>query len=148
MREAIVIGLGNEFRGDDGVGLIAARQIRERGFHAVEHEGDLAALMDRWKGADCVILMDAVSSGTAPGTLHRFDASVSALPRELFKSSTHTLDVADAVELSRALGTLPARVFVFGVEAQDFSPGKALSAGVQLTLPILIEEVISCMKHH
>jgi hydrogenase maturation protease len=145
--ETIVIGLGNEFRGDDGVGLLAAQQLRERGLAAVEHDGDLAALIDLWKGAAFIILIDAVSSGAAPGKLHRFDASASRLPREVFKSSTHTLDVADAVELSRALGTLPARVLVFGVEARDFSPGKGLSSEVQRAVPILIEEVISCMKH-
>jgi hydrogenase maturation protease len=143
----IVIGIGNEFRGDDAAGLIVARQLREQGLSAVEHEGDLTALMDRWNGAASVILIDAVRSGGAPGMLHRFDASASPLPRELFKSSTHTLDVADAVELSRALGTLPARVLVFGIEAKDFSAGKGLSAEVQRALPILIEEVISCMKH-
>jgi hydrogenase maturation protease len=147
MSEMIVIGLGNEFRSDDGVGLIAARRLRARGLAAVEHEGDFAALIDRWRGAAGVILIDAVSAGTVPGTLHRFDASASPLPRELFKSSTHTLDVADAVELSRALGTLPARVVVFGIEAKQFSAGKGLSAEVQDALPILIEEVISCMKH-
>src|SRR5688572_24132063 len=82
MSGAIVIGLGNEFRGDDGVGLIAARQLRERGLAAVDHEGDLAALIDRWKGAARVILIDAVASGAAPGTVHQFDASASPLPRE------------------------------------------------------------------
>jgi hydrogenase maturation protease len=147
MNEMIVIGLGNDFRGDDGVGLVAARRLEERGLNSVEHEGDMATLIDRWKGAAAVILIDAVSSGAAPGTLHRFDASASPLPRDLFKSSTHTLDVADAVELSRALGTLPARVLVFGVEARDFSHGSGLSSEVQRTLPVLIEEVISCTKH-
>lgn len=142
----IVIGLGNEFRHDDAAGLVAARRLRERGMAAEEHEGDLATLIDRWKGADGVILMDAVSSGAAPGTLHRLDVSTSPLPRELFKSSTHALGLADAVELSRTLGTLPARVLVFGVEARDFTAGLGLSAEVERALSALVEEVASCTK--
>ena len=144
----IVIGLGNEFRRDDAVGLIAARRLRENGFAAEECEGDVATLIDRWKGADVVILMDAVSSGAVPGTLHRLDVSSSPLPRELFKSSTHAFGLAEAIELSRTLGTLPARVFVFGVEAQDFTAGVGLSPEVEGVLPVLVEEVVSCMKHH
>ena len=144
----IVIGLGNEFRRDDAVGLIAARRLRENGFAAEEFEGDVASLIDRWKGADGLILMDAVRSGAIPGTLHRLDVSASPLPRELFRSSTHALGLAEAIELSRTLGTLPARVFVFGVEARDFTAGVGLSPEVEGVLPVLVEEVVSCMKHH
>ena len=143
----MVIGLGNEFRHDDAIGLIAARRLRERGVPAEEHEGDLAILIDRWKRADGLILIDAVTSGAAPGTVHRLDVSASPLNREVFKSSTHALGLADAVELSRTLGTLPARVFVFGVEVRDLSAGVGLSPEVERALPALLEEVLTCMKH-
>ena len=59
----IVIGLGNEFRHDDAAGLIAARRLRDAGVAAEEYDGDLMMVMDRWKGSDAVILIDAVSSG-------------------------------------------------------------------------------------
>jgi hydrogenase maturation protease len=144
----IVIGLGNEFRHDDAAGLVAARRLRERGMAAEEHEGDLVTLIDRWKGADGVILIDAISSGAAPGTLHRLDVSASPFPRELFKSSTHALGLTEAVELSRTLGTLPARVLVFGVEAGDFTAGVGLSEEVERALSSLVEEVVSCTKPH
>jgi hydrogenase maturation protease len=143
----IVIGLGNEFRHDDAVGLIAARRLRECGVPAEEHEGDLASLIDRWKQSDVLILIDAVTSGATPGTLHRLDVSAAPLNRELFQTSTHALGLADAVELSRTLGTLPARVLVFGVEVQDLRAGVGLSPEVEQALPILLEEVLTCTKH-
>jgi hydrogenase maturation protease len=144
----IVIGLGNEFRHDDAIGLIAARRLREYGVPSEEHEGDLAALMDLWKSADGVILIDAVASGAPPGTVHRLDVSVSPLNRELFRNSTHALGLADAVELSRTLGTLPPRVYVFGVEVRDLSAGVGLSPEVEGALPALLGEVLTCTKHH
>ena len=143
----MVIGLGNEFRHDDAIGLVAARRLGERGIPAEEHEGDLATLMSRWAGADGLILIDAVTSGAAPGTVHRLDVTASPLKRELFKGSTHALGLADAVELSRALGTLPARVLVFGVEVRDVNTGIGLSPEVEQALPGLVEEVLACMKH-
>jgi hydrogenase maturation protease len=140
----IVIGLGNEFRHDDAVGLIAARRLREYGLPSEEHEGDLATLMNRWKSADGVILIDAVTSGASPGTIHRLDVSATPLKRGLFKSSTHTFDLADAVELARTLGALPARVYVLGLEVRDVSVGVGLSSEVESALPALLEEVLSC----
>src|SRR5262245_13215425 len=138
----MVVGLGNEFRHDDAVGLITARRLREREVEAEEHEGDLATLMDRWKDSESLILIDAVASGAAPGTLYRLDVSASPLDRNLFKSSTHALGLSDAIELSRAMGTLPDRVVVFGVEVRDVTAGVGLSVEVAEAIPLLIEAVV------
>jgi hydrogenase maturation protease len=144
----LVIGLGNEFRHDDAVGLVAARRLRERGAPAEEHEGDMANLMERWQAADGLILIDAVCSGAPPGTVHRLDVSTSPLNRELFKNSTHALGLADAVELARTIGMLPAQFYVFGVEVRDLSAGVGLSPEVERALPALIKEVLTCTKRN
>jgi len=137
----IVIGVGNDFRHDDAAGLIAARRLRELGVDAETHEGDPLTLMDRWKGSDDLILIDAVVSGAVPGTLHCLDASHVPLPAEMFKASTHVLGLADAIELSRALNMLPPRVVVFGVEARDTTPGIGLSREVECALPRLVDAI-------
>jgi len=139
----IVIGLGNEFRHDDAAGLIVARRLRELGLPAEEHDRDPVALINRWTGETGVILVDAVYSGTAPGTLHRIDMSASRLPREPFLRSTHAFRLVEAVELSRVVGTLPPHIFFFGVEGMDFTPGIGVSAEVESALPILTQEVLS-----
>jgi hydrogenase maturation protease len=51
----LVIGLGNDFRRDDGAGRIAARRVRELAgdtVHVVEESGEGAALMDTWRDAE------------------------------------------------------------------------------------------------
>ena len=138
----IVIGLGNEFRRDDAVGLIAARRLRDLGLPAEEHEGDLVTLMERWRQVDNLILIDAVSSGAMPGTLHRLDVSDSFPNRDLFNNSTHALGLADAVEMSRTLGTLPPHVIVFGIEVRDVTAGLGLSSEVEATLSLLVDQVL------
>jgi hydrogenase maturation protease len=144
----LIIGLGNEFCHDDAVGLIAARRLRECGVSAEEYEGDMTNLMERWQAADAVIVIDAVCSGAPPGTVHRLDASTSPLQRELFKNSTHALGLVDAVELARAIGMLPAKVYVFGMEVRDLSAGVGLSPEIERALPALIEEVLTCAKRN
>src|SRR5512143_4000926 len=106
-RSIILIGVGNPCRGDDGAGLAVARWLRPRvprGVTVLEHDGEPASLIAAWEGANAVILADAVSSGSAPGTIRAIDAAETPLDLDSFRHSTHSFGVAEAVELSRALG--------------------------------------------
>jgi hydrogenase maturation protease len=140
---ATVIGVGNEYRSDDAAGLVVARRLRARGVEAVEQEGESVALLEAFAGCDAVVLVDAVHSGAAPGTVHRVDASHRALPAELRgSSSTHAVGVSEAIELARALDRLPARVLVFGLEGERFEAGTGLSAAVEAAVDPLVEAIL------
>jgi hydrogenase maturation protease len=126
----VVIGVGNLYRRDDGVGLLIARQVHAAavpGVHVREETGEGAALIDAWQGTDRVILCDAVHSGAAPGTIHRLEAHRQPIPAGFFHYSTHAFSVAEAVELARALGQLPLHLVLYGVEGADFTAGVGLS---------------------
>jgi hydrogenase maturation protease len=130
----VVVGVGNEYRGDDGVGLVVAARLRDRlpdGVEVVRCEQELSRLIDAWEGADAAIVVDAVESGSEPGTLHRFDADDDAIPARVFRSSTHAFGVGEAIELARVLGRLPDRVIVYGVEGGDFTAREGLTAAVE-----------------
>jgi len=133
MSRRIVIGVGNDYRGDDAVGLAVARRVAGLvgdDVVVLECEQEPTRLLDAWGGADVALVVDACASGGAPGTVHRFDASDEPLPARVFRSSTHAFGVGDAVELSRALQRLPRRVVVYGVEGGDFAAGATLSPPV------------------
>ena len=102
----------------------------------------------RLEGADSLWLVDAVSSGAPPGTVHRIDAGGRALPADLFRASTHHLGLADAVELARALGRLPARVVFYGIEGESFDAGQGLTTdvagAVECVAQTVQEEVERC----
>ena len=123
----IVIGVGNEWRHDDGAGLEVARRVG-----GLQLGGEPIGLVDALDGADEVVLVDAVSSGAPPGTLHVFEAGDGPLPVELFgSSSTHALGVAEAIEIARSLGRLPRHVRVVGIEGARFDYGRGLSSDVE-----------------
>jgi hydrogenase maturation protease len=127
---SIIIGIGNSFRGDDGAGLVAARMLRERALRdtvVLESDGDPASLIEAWTGADAAFIIDAVSSGAAPGSLHVIDARRKTLDGDLFRHSTHAFGVAEAVEISRTLETIPPVFWVYGIEGRDFRPGSTMS---------------------
>ncbi len=108
-----------------------------------EHEGEALALLDVWEGAEAVVLVDAIRSGAAPGTIHRVDATATAIPERLRgSSSTHAVGVGEAIELARALGRLPKTVLLFGVEGQRFEAGGGLSGEVEAMVGRLADAVL------
>jgi hydrogenase maturation protease len=142
----VVIGVGNEYRGDDGVGIVIARRLRAQLAAAVdvmEAGGEGAQLLDAWRGAASVLLLDAAHSGAPPGTIHRFDAGAQSIPSAFFHYSAHAFSVAEAIELSRALHELPANLVVYGIEGSCFEPGIGLSPAVAAAVDFVVAQVVS-----
>ena len=76
-----------------------------------------------------------------PGTVHRFDAAAAPLPAAAVRSGTHAFGVADAVELARALGRLPARLDVYAIEGGSFAAGDGLTPAVARAVVTLAERL-------
>lgn len=147
----MVIGVGSP-QGDDWVGWELAERLRASEVLAPWsarisislHDRPGAALLQVWRGGGQVILLDAVRSGAAPGTVHRFDAAdLMAQPRQL---STHGFGVADAVQLAAALDALPPSLRFFGVEIDPAHTEMCLSDTVHAALPALVEEIEALMQ--
>lgn len=141
----LLIGVGNAYRHDDAVGLIIAWWLKEKSVDHVrvrEEIGEGTSLMESWKDADEVILIDAVQSGAPPGTLHRLDAHAQQIPTDFFHYSTHAFSVAEAIELARALKRLPPRLIVYGIEGKNFEAGEGLSPEVKNALPEMVKQIL------
>ncbi len=148
---AVVIGVGNELRGDDAAGLIVARRLRERAATqalVLAWEADPAGLPEAWIGAEMAIVVDTVVSGAEPGTVQRFDASVAPLPARLARSSTHALGVAEAIELARALDRLPGHTIVYGIEGRSFAAGAPLDPAVERAVDETLTRVVAELAAH
>ena len=102
--------------------------------------------MEAWRGAPFVVLCDAVQSGAAPGTVHRLDPAREPVPTGFFRYSTHAFSVAEAIELARALGELPPRMRVYGIEGADFAAGMALSPAVAGAVDPVVRAVVADLQ--
>ena len=67
---------------------------------------------------------------SAPGTVRRFDATITPLPISVNLASTHGMGAAEAIELARSLDRLPPRLLVYGIEGSTFHPGQPMSQAV------------------
>lgn len=144
----VVIGIGNEFRRDDGVGIAVARRLKNRlpeSVKIIEQSGEAASLMEAWQGAESVIVIDAISSGAPPGTVRRVDLTTAEIPAGLCRSSSHHFGVAEAVGLARELKRLPARLVLIGIEGEDFSEGTECSEKVTLAIECASDVVLDAV---
>ncbi len=134
---ARVVGMGHPFRSDDGVGPWMAQQLTARGCAAVTMAGDGAALMDLFDPDVALLVIDAMESGQPPGIVRVFDAGLEPLDAA-FRNSTHEFGLTAAIETARALGTLPASLWVLGIEGATFGFGETLSPAVRASAEALL----------
>ena len=140
----LLIGVGNEMRTDDGVGLYVARQLGLRlpdNVRTVEQSGEGTSLMSLWRTAQHVLIVDAVMSGSQPGTIHRVNALTTRLQKGFLRSSSHLFGVCEAIELARELNELPKTLLLYGIEAESVEPGIGLSESLVRSLPDLLHRI-------
>jgi hydrogenase maturation protease len=141
-RDTIVIGIGNDFRRDDGVGLTAAHRIAERnlpGVRVVSGISEPAALLEAWSGATRAVVVDAVTGANSAGRIRRWtgpDLETSAVV------SSHTLGLAQTYALGQALARMPNELVVFTVDVIDTNHGIGLTQAVAAAVPSLVDAII------
>jgi len=124
---ACLVGVGNSFRRDDGVGPWLARSLERSGFEVFD-AGDVLEnyVFDIARaGSRNVILMDAVSAALDPGSVIFGSLDAIGEPEGL---STHKL----ALRLcGRIFETHGKRTFLLGIVPRDLEFGTGLSAEVE-----------------
>jgi hydrogenase maturation protease len=144
-----VIGIGSP-AGDDQAGwrvvdALAARAVTKPGTVLLEKlDRPGAALIERFSGADCVILVDAVDSGAAPGRIHRLRAADWAAYRG--GVSSHGFGVFDALALAQALQALPPRLEVYGIEIASAGAGEAPGPAVCAAVARLADQLAALLE--
>jgi hydrogenase maturation protease len=143
--DVVVIGVGNAMRGDDAVGILVARRIREldHSIKVVEGSADATYLMEAWDNAKLAFIVDATRAGGEPGTVYHMHVGKLPIPARLFRYSTHNYDVSEAIELARALGKLPPSLIIYGIEGENFEAGRGLSDEVEEAAKRVTESVLA-----
>lgn len=141
----VVIGIGNEFRRDDGAGPAVVARLSELLLPGVERtvsDGEPIRLIEAWRGASLAIVVDAVRAEPPnPGRLHRFElyrpgsATASGV-------SAHGMGLDDAIRLALALERMPARLILHAVEVADVSQGIGLTPAVAAAANALVLAVL------
>jgi hydrogenase maturation protease len=148
----LILGLGNLLLGDDGVGPLALARL-ERDYRIpagvrLAEGGTLGLrLLDEIAEARHLILVDAVATEEAPGTLVRLDGE-EVMDAVRDRLSVHQVGVADLLDAARLIGRYPASVVLLGVVPGRIGLAVTRTAAVDEAIPALISAVIEEAKIH
>lgn len=137
----LVLGIGNTLLADEGVGIVAMRELEAR-FGAREDmeflDGGTLSFTLAVPIAECdaLLVIDAAELGAAPGSVRSFEGE--EMERFLGanrKSSVHEVGLLDLMSISRLTGHWPERRALIGVQPAVVNWGEALTPQVAAALP-------------
>ena len=156
----LIAGVGNELRQDDAFGVLLAKKLLDEamfpdnvtvmeigsaGIHLVQQ------LFDKY---DVLILLDVVSWGGEPGTVHFKEIEVKDI-RELpaeekneFMADMHYINPLKALMLAKALNVYPQKVLFLGCESGEHEEiGIGLSPAVSNAIPEAFTKIKDWFKN-
>jgi hydrogenase maturation protease len=149
--KTIVLGLGNPLIADDSVGLRVVAELKrllsERADVEVgeDYWGGLR-LMERMIGFDRAIIIDAIQTGAASGTIHQLTPDGIATQRS---ASAHDVNLSTALEFGRrADARLPRNtdIYLVGIEAKDtLTFSEQCTPSVEAAIPQAVATVLEIL---
>lgn len=149
--KTLILGLGNPLITDDSVGLRVVAELRPllEGCDGIEVDEDYwggLRLMERMEGYDRAVVIDAIQTGDAPGTIHHL--AVESIPTQR-SASAHDVNLPTALAFGRQHGLALPRdenILLVAIEAEDILTfGEACTPAVQAAIPRAVQYVLDVL---
>jgi hydrogenase maturation protease len=140
LSKILVIGVGNPFRHDDGIGseIIKILQLENNSnFVLIDGGTDSLALIDRLAEYKKAIIIDAVEMKKSPGAVKLFTPVEAKIKIKSDVLSTHGLGLAEMLKLIEQLN-IKTEIKIIGVQPKDISFGEGLSNEVKSQIPQIL----------
>jgi len=142
--EVCFVGIGNEFRSDDGVGLAVVRDLEQKYSERCPFyyfQEDTISILSLFELYSRIVIVDAVVTGEKPGTIHRLDLTDHIPDSVEMKFSGHILDIFDVLRMEKELyGSYP-EIHFFGIEGINFHHGTEMNDDVKIAADRLTEKL-------
>ena len=157
--KTLVLGLGNELYGDDGVGIHVVRKLKQE---LEEKKGTTSwldnvfleecslsglALLDIIVGYDFLIIIDTIKrSNPVTGKIHVLEGKNL---RHIPGPSPHYVSIPQTLEVGEKIGLeVPSKIKIIAVEAKNmYNLGEGLTEEMTRVIPELVEEVKKVLKN-
>ena len=149
--KTLVLGIGNDILGDDGVGIHIARDVARRVSNAdvtIEETGAAGlSLLERIKGFQRLIIADAIlTDNTEVGKIHRL--TLKDLAKTNDSITPHDAALRTTLEIGNNLfpGEMPTDVVIYGVQTHNVEivtgeMTKAVKAAVPRVAKMIMAEI-------
>jgi hydrogenase maturation protease len=150
--KTLILGLGNTLLGDDGVGILLARELEKvlspsNGFTVMESSLWGLALIDLILGFDHVIILDAIKTGKyRVGNVH--EIKVADFTGLSSASTPHFVGLPTVLRLGQELGLdVPSQISVIGIEVNDpYSFGENLTPELKKNFPRILHQILRILQ--
>lgn len=142
MKEILVLGLGNELLGDDAVGIIALRELKQlydEKIDLIESSESGLRLLDYILGYRKVLILDSIKKDSeAPGVIEEIDIMNYEEPYS--PKSPHYIGLPYTLRLAKNLNLdLPETIKVLAINVEDpYTINQELTQPVKLALPYYV----------
>jgi hydrogenase maturation protease len=142
----LILGVGSP-SGDDQAGWLVVDALRVLGVEnlvgvvvdKLDRPG--ASLVARFESANHVVLIDAMQSSEAVGSIRHFDRE--DWPQYESGLSSHGFGVLAALALARELGGLPPRLDLYGIEIASANPGEVPGEAIRTAVQELARQIVN-----
>jgi len=157
--KTLVLGLGNELYGDDGVGIHVVRKLKQELKKRKENLSDLRdadfeecplsgiALLDIIVGYETLIIVDTIKKqNPVSGRIHLIEGkSLRSIPGP----SPHYVSLPQTLEIGKKLGLkVPSKVKIIAVEAKNiYDLGEGLSEEMIKSIPKINQKIKELLKN-
>ena len=138
----LVIGLGNEFRGDDAFGIRVVEYLQSNGFNKADcliEQSDLTRILELWGDRDVIVVDCLHLNGEGIGSIHEFDTIELLLDESL--SSTHGVSLKQTYQLAETVNKRPRSLKIIAAVGRDWSMGNSMDEKLESVIPIVAEMV-------
>lgn len=142
----LVVGLGNEFRGDDAFGIVVVQQLVESFPDLAEYileQNDLTRLLDRWEDRKVIIVDALFAPNPKPGQIHQARSLEEISFINTKQYSSHGVDLLQLNALAETINRLPKEVYIIGVEGSSWEMGSNMGPQMAEAIPEVIQLVLA-----
>ena len=144
-----IIGIGNDFRSDDAVGLLVARKLKELypDFDIIESDGNGVDLLSIFQEYDKVIIIDAAIADNPEdvGQIREIKITPDFNFSDIKIFSSHSFSLLEALKMGKQLSILPDDLYLYLILSQNFSFGQEISEAVKKASEKILDIII---KNH
>ena len=147
--KTLVLGIGNDILGDDGVGIHitreAARRINTPDVTVEETGAAGLSLLERIRGYDRLIIADAIlTENTEVGKIHRL--TLKDLAKTNDSITPHEAALRTTLEIGNSLfpGEMPKDVVIFAIETHNVEDiGSEMTPAVRAAVPRVVRMIMA-----
>ncbi len=147
----LVAGVGNELRGDDGIGPRVVRKLLEGplppNVEVIDFGERLYDLLLKLKGYDVAIVVDALDLGGTPGELYVVEPNPrSEEVKGLAALNLHEADLRGMIALGKELDSIPDNLHIVGCQPHDTRQRVGLSELVEGRVDDVVRLIESLLR--